>query len=156
MDEPGRGVSPPLAAFFATAGFGALGVFGFGFTSLLGEQDVIATPGLGQGPGIVAMLLSVVVFALTIWTAVRGGRYASAFWVAVATAAAYPAGIAVGAVFQGVDPAKAAGAAGGFALSWFMVVLLAAAGVAAWCGVALVRTRSSRPQWPWEKDDDED
>jgi len=31
--------------------------------------------------------------------------------------------------------------------------VLAAAAVAGWAGVALRRTRASRPRWPWEGDE---
>ncbi|MFS0868248.1 DUF6121 family protein [Microbacterium sp. 179-B 1A2 NHS] len=155
MDEPGRGVTPPVAAFFATVGFASLAICGFGFTSLFAGRDVIATPDLGHAPGIVAMVLAGVAFAATVWGATRRGRYPAALWVGVATFAAYLAGIVVGGFFAGIDPARAIGAAGEFALSIFAVVLLLAAFVAAWCGVALVRTRSGRPRWPWEDDADE-
>lgn len=155
MDEPGRGVTPPVAAFFATIGFAALAICGFGFTSLFSGREVIGTPDLGSTPGIVAMVLAGVAFAVTVWGATRRGRYPAAVWVSVATLAAYLAGIVVGGFFAGIDPARAIGAAGAFALSWFALVLLAAAFAAAWSGVALVRTRSDRPRWPWEDEADE-
>ncbi|WP_394278837.1 DUF6121 family protein [Microbacterium sp.] len=155
MDEPGQGVSPPVAAFFATVGFAALAICGFGFTSLFTGQDVLATPGLGHAPGITAMILAGVTFAATEWTATRRGRYPAAGWVTLATTAAYVGGIVLGGLLGGIDPARTVSAAGAFLLSWFTLVLVLAAFVAAWSGVALVRTRAGRPEWPWERDEDE-
>ncbi len=52
------------------------------------------------------------------------------------------------------DAARTAAAIGGFATSWFAVVLASAALVAGWVAVALVRTGADRPRWPWERDED--
>jgi prolipoprotein diacylglyceryltransferase len=62
--------------------------------------------------------------------------------------------VLVGAALTGVDLARAIAAAGGFATSWFAVLLASVALVAAWTAVALVRTRAGRPRWPWERDED--
>lgn len=153
--SPSPGVAAPIAAFFATIGFAALAICGFGFTSLLTNTDVLAEPRLGQGAGITAMLLSAVVFAATGYGAIRRGRYVGALWVAVATVAAYLVGVALGGVITGADGTVAVGAAGRFALSWYFLVLAATAAVAAWAGIALGRTRASRPEWPWEREDED-
>ena len=155
MTQP-AGVAPPTAAFFATIGFAALAICGFGFTSLLTDTDVIAAPGLGQGAGIVAMLLAASAFAGTEFGAVRRGRYPAAAWVMVATVAAYLAGMVLGGVVTGADAALAVSAAGEFALSWYTLVLAVTAAAAAWAGIALRRTRARRPEWPWEHEDDEE
>jgi hypothetical protein len=34
-------------------------------------------------------------------------------------------------------------------------VLIVAAAIAAWSGIALRRTRSERPRWPWEREEEE-
>ncbi|MGA6128352.1 MULTISPECIES: hypothetical protein [unclassified Microbacterium] len=154
--SPSAGVAPPIAAFFATIGFAALAIFGFGFTSLLTDTDVLAEPALGQGAGITAMLLAALVFAATGYGAIRRGRYVGALWVAAAAVAAYLVGIAAGGTLTGADPAVAVGAVGDVAVSWYLLVLAVTAAVAAWAGIALGRTRASRPQWPWERDDDEE
>ncbi|MCK6079122.1 hypothetical protein KZX37_00645 [Microbacterium sp. EYE_5] len=156
MSAPGDGVRPPVAAFFATVGFAALAICGFGFTSLLTDTDVLATPGLGQGAGIGAMLLAALAFALTALGATRRGRYPAVIWVTVATLGGYLLGVVLGGALTGVDIARAIGAAGTFAVSWYTVVLVVAAVIAAWAGIALVRTRASRPEWPWERGDDEE
>ncbi|MFI8632573.1 hypothetical protein ACIGEP_08270 [Microbacterium sp. NPDC077663] len=153
--SPSEGVARPIAAFFATIGFAALAICGFGFTSLLTDTDVIAEPRLGQGAGITAMLLAGVVFAATVFGAIRRARYAGAVWVMVATVAAYLVGVVLGGILTGADPALALGVAGEFALSWYALVLAATAAVAAWAGIALGRTRASRPEWPWEREDED-
>jgi len=155
MDQP-VGVAAPIAAFFATVGFAALAICGFGFTSLLTNTDVLSAPDLGQGAGIAAMLLSGVVFAGTEYGAVRRRRYPAAAWVMIATIAAYLLGVVVGGVLGGADAAAALGVAGEFALSWYALVLGATAAAAAWAGIALHRTRARRPEWPWERDEDDE
>ncbi|MCM3697076.1 hypothetical protein [Microbacterium oleivorans] len=153
--SPSEGVAPPIAAFFATIGFSALAICGFGFTSLLTGTDVLAEPALGQGAGIAAMLLSAVVFAVTVYGAIRRARYLGAVWVMVATVAAYLLGVVLGGVLTGADPALAVGSAGDVALSWYAFVLAVTAAAAAWAGIALGRTRASRPEWPWEREDED-
>lgn len=151
-----EGVAPPIAAFFATVGFAALAICGFGFTSLLTDTDVLASPMLGQGAGITGMLSAGAVFAGAVYGAIRRAAYVGAIWVAVAAVSAYLAGIVLGGILSGADPAVAVGSAGAFALSWYLVVLAVPAAAAAWAGIALGRTRASRPQWPWEGADDEE
>ncbi|MCT9819107.1 DUF6121 family protein [Microbacterium sp. W1N] len=146
-----------MALAFATVGFFALVIAGFGLASLATGAEVIGSPGLGQLPGILGTAVAVVGFATTLWSAVRRPQptYLSALWVTAAAVAGYLVGLAVGALVQGADPARAVGAAGQFAISWFSVLLAGCALVAAWCGIALVRTRAHRPRWPWEDADDE-
>lgn len=72
---PGRDggqVRPVTALVFATLGFFALAIFGLGMTSLATSQDVIATPGLGQIPGISGMVLATLAFAGGLWASIRG------------------------------------------------------------------------------------
>ncbi|GAA5202297.1 hypothetical protein GCM10025773_25010 [Microbacterium jejuense] len=161
---------PPVALAFATIGFAALVIFGFGMVSLSTGEDVIATPGLGQIPGIVGVILAVLAFAGGLWTSIanagervdaaapaasgdRGRRHPS-FWGVVWTTAAaflaYVGGVWFGAVATGADLAVATGVAGRLATSWFGAVVAGAAFVSAWAGIALVRTRAHRPRWPWE------
>lgn len=155
MTEPTGGVRPPVAVALASVGFGALAIFGLGFTSLFTGADVVATPGLGNIPGIVAMLSTAAAFVVGEVFAVRRRSYVDVVFVAAGAVLASLLGLVAGAVFGGVDAARAVAAAGGFATSWFCAVLAAAAAVAAWAGVALVRTRAARPQWPWEGEDEE-
>lgn len=184
---PGRDggqVRPVTALAFATLGFVALAIFGLGMTSLATSQDVIATPGLGQIPGISGMVLATLAFAAGLWASIRGAGSATAsgasaddatgvpgtgrsavgprrpsFWGAAWTTAAcflaYIGGVWLGAVASGAGPGVAGGVAGRLATSWFGLVIAAAAFVCAWSGIALVRTRAHRPRWPWEDEFDE-
>ena len=161
--EPGGGVRPLTALGLATATFVALLIFGLGMVSLALSEDVIATPGLGQIPGILATACATAGFAGALWATIRRTRtddaYQPSFWGAAWTAAtsylAYVAAIFVGAVATGADLAVAAAVAGRIATTWFGVVVAAAALIAAWGAIALVRTRAQRPRWPWEDEFDE-
>lgn len=151
----GRGVAPPVAVALATVAFVALLIGGLGMASLLLEEDVIATPGVGLLAGILAVTLSTASFGGLLWTSLRRARasYLAALPVTLAAVLGYLLGIGVGAGLQGTDAALALAAAGGFVTSWFALVLAGAAFVSAWSAVALVRTRAERPRWPWERDD---
>jgi hypothetical protein len=159
-ERSGGSVGPFAAVAFSTIGFVALLIAGLGLTSLFTQSDVIETPGLGQAPGVAAALCATAVFAgsvaLTVRT--RGAQhpsFANTAWIAAATFVAYLAGMWWGAVLTGADLAAAAAIAGRVATTWFAVVVLGAAAVSAWGAIALVRTRTERPRWPWEDDADE-
>lgn len=151
--ESAPSVSPRVATALSVVGFFALLVAGFGMLSLLSGADVLPVAGLGRAPGIAATACATAAVAGAIWTSVRRARpaYGSAVLVAIVAFLAYLLGLLVGAVFAGTDPARAAAAVGGFATSWFAVVLASAALIAGWTAVALVRTRAGRPRWPWER-----
>lgn len=153
----GGPVRPVTALVFATAAFVALLIFGLGMTSLATGEDVVATPGLGQIPGIVATTLATLVFAGGLWAAVRRSpaSYWGSAWTTAATFLGYVGGLWFGAVATGAGPAVAASVAGRIATSWFGLVVAAAAFVCSWGGIALVRTRARRPRWPWEDEFDE-
>ncbi|KRA25624.1 hypothetical protein ASD65_15270 [Microbacterium sp. Root61] len=155
--SPGGGsVRPEVALAFAVVGYVALAIFGLGMTSLVTNQEVISVPGLGQLPGIVGMTLSTAAFAGGLWAAVR--RPHPSFWgvpgAMLGAFLGYLVGIWGAAVIGGTDLAAATAAMGMLATSWFGLVVLAAALVCAWSGIALVRTRAGRPRWPWERDDE--
>ncbi len=154
MTQPG--VRPPVAAALATVGYFALLVAALGVASLLLEQEVIATEGLGNLPGVVAAGLSTLAVLGVLLLALRGPQpsYAVAVIVMVVALLAYLVGLWFGAVFAGESLALAASAAGAFVLSWFGAILAVVAFIAGWVGVALVRTRAERPHWPWESGDD--
>lgn len=151
----GGPVAPALALVFAVVGFVALAIAGLGLTSLILDADVIQTPGLGQIPGVIGMLLATGGFAAALWFGLRAPH--PTFWTALGTAlCAYlgeVVGVAVGALISGRDPAAGFAAAGGVAIGWPGVVLALAGLVAGWGGIALVRTRAGRPRWPWERDE---
>ena len=156
--QPAGGhVRPLTAVAFGTAAFIALLIFGLGMTSLVLGEDVIATPGLGQVPGIIATALATIAFAGGLWAAVRRPHpsFWGAAWTTAAAYLAYLVGVWLGGVATGADAALAASVAGRIATSWFGVVIAAAGLISAWGGIALVRTDARRPRWPWEDEFDE-
>ncbi len=157
MSQPAPGVRPLVGLAFVVIGFVALTICGLGLTSLALDAEVLATLGLGQFAGILGMVLATGMFALTMWAALRRVHpvYRASITVTVATLLAYLIGVWLGAVLSGAGPALAGSAVGGFVTSWFAMVLVGAAFVCSWAGIALVRTRAQRPRWPWERDDDE-
>ncbi|WP_374976984.1 hypothetical protein ACEYYH_03915 [Microbacterium trichothecenolyticum] len=158
---PSQGpVRPPVALAFATMGFVALLIFGLGMTSLVTGAAVIATPGLGQAPGITGVVCATLAFAGGLWAAIaragtRHPSYWGAAWTTAATFLAYLGGVWFGAVFTGADLGAATAVVGRLATTWFGVAVAAAAFVSSWSGIALVRTRARRPRWPWEDEFDE-
>ncbi|MGV9194672.1 hypothetical protein ACQ143_10060 [Microbacterium sp. MC2] len=156
MSQPG--IRPPVAAALATVGFFALLVAALGVASLLLDQEVIGTEGLGNLPGAVAAGLSTLAVLGVLLIALRGPRptYTVSVIVMIAAVLAYLVGLWFGAVFAGESLALAAAAAGAFIVSWFGAILAVVAFIAGWVGVALVRTRAERPRWPWESDEDDE
>ena len=145
-----------VALAFATAAFVALLIFGLGMTSLVLDEDVIAVRGLGQVPGITGTIAATGAFALSLWIALwRQPPLWGAAVTMIATALAYPVGVWFGALLGDAALGTAASAAGGVLLSWFEIAIAVSAFVCAWAGIALTRTRASRPRWPWEDPFDE-
>ena len=113
MSSPAPGSSGavrPLAALaYATVGFVALVIAGFGMTSLLLDADVIAVPGLGAAPGALGVALATLSFAGVVWATVRTARpsYGGSALAAVAAFLGYLAGVWFGALLAGVDLARA-------------------------------------------------
>jgi len=156
MSSDSGGLRPGLATVFSVVGFGALAICGLGVLSLVTGADVVAVRGLGALPGAVAFAAAVIALTLVLATGLRRPHpsYTLAAFAGVAVLLAYLLGLTIGAVAVGVDAARAVAAAGGFALSWFAVVVAACGAIAGWTGVALVRTRAQPPQWRWEHDED--
>ncbi|MET0673093.1 MAG: hypothetical protein ABWY37_06335 [Microbacterium pygmaeum] len=153
----GGSVRPALALVFATVAFVALLIFGLGMLSLVLNADVVAAPGLGQIPGVIAVIVAMGAFAGALWAGIRSPQpsFWTALWTALAAAAGYIVGLWLGAVFTGADVGVATAAAGRIATSWFGAVVGVSGAIAGWGGVAVVRTRSQRPRWPWEDEFDE-
>lgn len=159
MSHPGEHagpVRPAVAIALALVGFYALAIFGLGMTALALDADVIAVRGLGQVPGVAGMLLAGAGLAAVLWSGLRAPH--PSFWLApFAALCAWlgeALGVLAGAVATGAGIVPAAAASGGVAVGWPGLVVAAAALVAAWSGSALVRTRASRPRWPWERRED--
>lgn len=149
------GVSAVLAAVLTAIGFFALAIFGLGALSVITDSDVISVPGAGQAPGIVAMILAIAVFAGLLWLAVRGAhpRFRSVWTIAIVTALVHLLGAGIAALVAVGEVVTALAVMGELVTDGASIVVLVAAAIAAWAGVALRRTRRSRPQWPWERED---
>lgn len=155
---PPAGRVPPMTALaFSTIGFVAVLIAGFGMTSLLTDTEVVAVPKLGFLPGAGAVAAATVVFAAITARAVRVSRpqYTAVIAITASVFIGYVAGLWLGALLSGAGLAPATAAVGSFATSVFALVLLGAAAVCGWSAIALVRTRTGRPRWPWEDDDPE-
>lgn len=153
MAEAQRGLSAGLAVALTGAGFFALLVAGFGVLSLLTDAEVLPVSGLGQAPGVVGVAGAVLAYVVATWVVVRQPRasYVGVVAIIVASFLAYLLGVLIGGLFSGGDAARVVAATGGFATSWFAVVLASAALLAGWAAIALVRTRAVPPRWPWER-----
>ena len=151
------GVSAVLAVVLATIGFFALAVFGLGAVSVATDRDIISVPGLGPVPGAVGMLAAVLDFALGLGVALRRSpaTFLSVPGIALASALAHLAALWIGVAVASGDLIVATAVAGGLVVGGPSAVMLGAAAIAAWGGIALRRTRAEHPQWPWERDDDE-
>jgi hypothetical protein len=142
---------------FAIIGFFALAIFGLGALSVATDADVISTPGLGQMPGVIGMLVAVLAFALMLGLALRQ-RHPS-FWsvpsAALVTALAHLAAVWVAVLVPSSDIVLSTAVAGDLVRGGASAVLVLAAAIAAWGGIALRRTRAQHPRWPWERHDEE-
>lgn len=136
---PSQGpVRPAVALAFATVGFIALAIFGLGMTSLFVGEDVIATPGLGQIPGITGMVCATLAFAGGLWAAIaraRSGTDAAPLGGAPASAPTRP-GQATGAAPRHPSYGGAAWTTAASFLAYVGGVWLAAVVTGAGLGVA--------------------
>ncbi|MDF2554828.1 MAG: hypothetical protein K0R60_723 [Microbacterium sp.] len=150
-------VAWPLALVLTSVGFLALTIAGLGIGSLVTDADVIAVPRLGPIPGPLAVVGSGAAFALVTWQAVRlkRPRFTAVVGVTIAAYLAYGLVGAVAVLFGTGVLGTASAVAVGLLLGWPGLVVAAAAAIAAWSAIALVRTRAARPQWPWEHEEDE-
>jgi len=154
---PSAGVSALLALVLATIGFFALAVFGLGALSFATDADIIAVPNLGQGPGVTGMAAAVATFALSLWIALRPPRpsFLSVLTVAILTALIHLAAVWFAVLLGTSDLIVSTVVAGDLVRGGASAVLLLAAAVSSWSGIALRRTRAQHPHWPWEEHGDE-
>jgi len=138
--------------------FFALAIAGLGGLSFFTDRDIIAVPGLGQGPGAFGMGAALVAFAGTLWSTVRAPRpaYTPVIVTTLAVPVAHIVVVWLGVLFTGASVVAATTVAGDLLRGGVSLVLLLTAAIAAWSGVALRRTRAERPEWPWEREDDAD
>lgn len=152
-----EGVSASLAAVIGTVCFGAFGILGLGMLSYFADVDIISVEGLTLWPGVIGMAVAIAVFAALLTPVLRRDRpsFAAVVLIAVGTALAHLAAVWLSALIGGAGIAHAVAAASQIVVQGSSVVLVAAALIAGWIGVALRRSRSGTPRWPWERDDTE-
>ncbi|MFK3678182.1 hypothetical protein ACI2IP_10640 [Microbacterium sp. NPDC090218] len=141
----------------ATISFFALAVFGLGALSVATDTDIIAVPDLGQTPGVVGMLAAVVAFGLLLWSTLRRRRpsFVATITIALVAALAHLVVVWIAVLIGTSDIVIATAVAGDLVRGGVSAVLLVAALIAAWGGIALRRTRAEHPRWPWERDEEE-
>jgi small-conductance mechanosensitive channel len=141
----------------ATISFFALAVFGLGALSVATDADIIAVRDLGQAPGVIGMLAAVVSFALMLWSTLRRGdpSYVATIAIALVTGLVHLATVWIAVLVGTGSIVLATAVAGDLVRGGASAILLLAALIAAWGGIALRRTRAEHPRWPWERDEDE-
>lgn len=154
--SPGR-VRVPVIVAFCGVGYLALVICGLGLVSLAQDDDVISTPDIGALSGYVAVAASVVAFMLLLWGSIAPERpsFGATPSIALASAAVHALALGVSAFAATADLGSAGAAMSEVLLSWVSPTIVVTAAIAAWAGIALRRTRSGRPRWPWEDPRDE-
>ncbi len=151
-------MSAPVALVLATIAFFAVAILGLGILSYFSGREIVETPGLGHAPGVWGMLAALVTFSGTLWTTLHPER--PAYGPIVLTALATPLAHVFafwGAVFvSGAGFVVATTVAGDLVRGGPSAVLMLVAGVVAWGGVALRRTRARSPRWRWERESEDD
>ncbi|HEX5857545.1 MAG TPA: hypothetical protein VFY91_05490 [Microbacterium sp.] len=131
-------------------------IFALGMTSLFTNTDVIDTPGLTAVPGATGIVISAGGFALVLGAGLRAPHpsFYSALWAALAAVLAHLAGVWAAALVSGADAALAASVIGRLTLGWVAPVVAVSAFVTGWAAIAVARTGSRPPRWPWERNDE--
>lgn len=147
-----------VAVVLATIAFLAVTVMGLGILSYVSGREIIAAPGLGQAPGAWGMLAALVAFAGTLRTTLRPERpsYGPVVLTALATPLAQLCALWIVTFLSGAGFVVATTVAGDLVRGGQSAVVMLVAGVTAWGGVALRRTRVRSPHWRWEREDDDD
>lgn len=141
----------------ATIGFFALAVFGLGAVSVATDTDIIAVPNLGQVPGVAGMIAAVVSFALVLWSTLRRSQpsYVATVAIALTAGLAHLVVVWFAVLIGDGDLVLATAVAGDLVRGGASAVIVLAALIAGWGGIALRRTRAEHPRWPWEHDEEE-
>lgn len=148
-------LSTPVLVAFASIGYLALLVAGLGVASAIIDDDVISTPGVSLVAAYVAAGVAIVAFALLL--AGPASRERPSYWAAASTALGsaglYTLALAAAVFVSSGDLSTTGSVLREVLVGWVVPVVLGAALVAAWAGIALRRTAASRPRWPWEDDE---
>lgn len=103
------------------------------------------------------MLVALLAFAAMLRIALgrRRPSYVSAAAIALGSALGHLVAVWAAVLISTGGVITATAVAGDLVRGGASAVLLLAAVIAAWAGIALRRTRSRHPQWPWEREEDE-
>lgn len=147
---------PAVSVALTLAGFFALTIAAFGIVSLLADVEVVPVAGVGQAPGVVGVVVACAVYAAGTALTLRptSPRYTGALLIAVGVWLGYSAGAGVAGAVAAEDVAAGLAVTARLLIGWPGAVVGIAAAIAAWCAIALVRTRAGRPRWPWEGPDE--
>lgn len=152
-----EGVSAFLAGVIGSVCFAAFGILGLGMLSYFADVDIISVEGLTLWPGVVGMAAAILIFAALLAPVLRSARpsFGAVVLVALAAVLGHLAAVWLAALVGGAGIAHASAAASQIVVRGSSVVLLAAGLIAGWIAVALRRSRSGTPRWPWERADSE-
>jgi len=152
-----EGVSVFLAAVVGVVCFAAFAILGLGMLSFFADIDIIDVEGLTLWPGVVGMAAAIAAFALLLVPVLRRARpaFGAVVLVAVVTALVHLVVVWLTALIGGAGLAHAAAAVSQLVVRGSSAVLVAVALLAGWLAVALRRSRSGTPRWPWERGDEE-
>lgn len=155
--ETPAGVSAVLALVVGAVSFAALSILGLGMLSFFTDADILTVPGTDTWPAIVGMIVAIGAFSWMLWPVLNRERpvFTAVVPVALVAAVVHLIAVGVGVMLSGVGLAASLSAASQLVVRGSSPVVLVAALVAAWVAIALRRTRSGTPQWPWEHDDAE-
>ncbi|MFD5226474.1 hypothetical protein ACFWHT_12700 [Microbacterium sp. NPDC058342] len=148
------GVSAVLALVIGVVGFAALSILGLGMLTFFTDSDILTVPGVDWWPGIVGMVVAVGAFAWMLWPALAQDRapFTAVIPVALVAAVVHLVAVGLGALLSGGGATAALSAASQLVTHGSSPVVLLAALVASWAAIALRRTGSRAPRWPWEDD----
>jgi len=150
--EP-AGVSVFLSTVVGCVTFAAVAILGMGMLSFFADRDIISVEGLSMWPGMIGMLIAIVLFAFVLTVQLRRGR-ASFSSVVIATMVAvigHLVGVWVAAMAEDAGYGHAGAAVGQLVTGGTSLILVAAGMLGGWLAIALRRSPSGTPQWPWER-----
>lgn len=145
-----------MAWAMAAVLFFALAIMGLGALSFFTGREIIAIGGLGLAPGIWGMIAAVAAFGGTLWATLQPElpSYTPVWQTMLATPLAHLFVIWLLVLVSDAGLVVATSVSGDLVRGGASAVLMFVALFAAWCGVALRRTRMRAPRWPWEGDGD--
>lgn len=150
--EP-QGVSVFLSVVIGATCFGALAILGLGMLSFFTNADIISVEGMSMWPGVIGMVVAVVLYAAVLTALVRRPEpsFSAIVIVALLAAIAHLVAVWIAAMSEGAGYGHSGAAVGQLITGGSSLVIVVAGLLGGWFAVALRRSRSGTPQWPWER-----